>query len=143
MKKISLMIVAAICAVNAWAFSPNSKVLKAFNERFSKAQQVKWEDDEDRYYVSFVMSGVRSRVFYNKDGEIVRAIRYYQPENLPVGIQNRLLKEYPDYKQFGVVELTEGDTVNYIVKLYDDKHWLTVKVDEFGNSEVTEKLIKG
>ena len=100
MKKISLMIVAAICAVNAWAFNPNSKVLKAFNERFSKAQQVKWEDDEDRYYVSFVMSGVRSRVFYNKDGEIVRAIRYYQPENLPVGIQNRLLKEYSDYKQF-------------------------------------------
>ena len=42
----------------------------------------------------------------------------------------------------GITEITSADDINYFVKLEGAKHWITVRVDNDGNSMVVEKYRK-
>jgi hypothetical protein len=143
MKKLFVILACALLTVSAYADDPNEKVLKSFNETFSGAEDVKWEEFSTYYTVSFVNAGIRSKVNYDKEGVMLGSIRYYSPSMLPLNIQNKLKKEYSKKSLFGVTEVTFGTDVTYYVKMEDEKNWITVKVDTGGNSQVTEKYKKG
>lgn len=141
MKKFFALSIVALLTTGAFA-NPNEKVLRSFEETFSTASQVKWQEYSDFYTVSFVYSGIRSRVNYDKNGNILRTIRYYQPSFLPLNIYTRLMQEQKSRKLFGVTEVSEGDQIAYFVKVETAKHWLTLKVDANGNSEIVERYRK-
>ena len=141
MKKLASIVSACLLSIVAFA-DPNEKVLRSFNETFTTAENVKWEEYSSYYAVSFSYSGIRSKVNYDKDGIIMSSIRYYDPMLLPSNILNKLKKEQPKRKLFGVTEVAVGDEVVYFVKLVDDKHWITLRIDAQGNSEVYEKYRK-
>jgi len=141
MKKFASIVSALLLTVVAFA-DPNEKVLRSFNETFTTAENVKWEEYSNYYAVSFSYSGIRSKVNYDKDGTIMSSIRYYDPMLLPSNILNKLKKEQPKRKLFGVTEVAVGEEVVYFVKLVDDKHWITLRIDSQGNSEVYEKYRK-
>lgn len=143
MKKLAIILASALLTVAAYADDPNEKVLKSFNETFSGAEEVKWEEFSAYYTVSFVNAGIRSKVNYDKEGNMLGSIRYYSPQMLPLNIYNKLKKENARKSLFGVTEVTFGTDVTYYVKVEDDKHWITLKVDVSGNSQVTEKYKKG
>src|SRR4051812_5443258 len=104
MKKVIAIMFTMLVAAGAYAFDPNEKVLKAFNETFSTAQEVRWEEFPNYYAVSFVSAGVRSKVNYDKDGNMMSSIRYYAPQLLPLYILNKVNRENPKKKLFGVTE---------------------------------------
>lgn len=143
MKKLFVVLASALLTVAAYAEDPNEKVLKSFNETFSGAEDVKWEEFSSYYTVSFVNAGIRSKVNYDKDGNMLGSIRYYSPQMLPLNILNKLKKENAKRTLFGVTEVTFGTDVTYYVKVEDEKYWITLKVDVSGNSQVTEKYKKG
>ena len=143
MKKVLAVICSMMFIAGAYAFEVNEKVLKSFNETFSLAEEVKWEEYKTYYTVSFVHSGIRSKVNYDKDGRMLGSIRYYAPQMLPLNIYNKLKLDYSKKELFGVTEVTFGTDVTYYVKIEDEKHWITVKVDAQGTSQVTEKYKKG
>jgi len=143
MKKMMILISACLLTATSFAFDPNTKVLKAFSQTFTTAENVKWEEYSDYYTVSFHTSGTSSRINYDKEGNIISSTRYYLPNLLPLNILNKLVKENPKRELFGVTELTVGDEMVYFVKLQDGKHWITLKVDSYGNSQVYEKYKKG
>ena len=143
MKKVFALICSMIFFVGAYAFEVNDKVLKSFNETFSSAEEVKWEEYKTYYTVSFVHSGIRSKVNYDKDGRMLGSIRYYAPQLLPLNLYNRLKLDYSKKELFGVTEVTFGTDVTYFVKMQDSKNWITIKVDPSGNSSVHEKYKKG
>ena len=149
MKKIITLLTCALLTAGIYAnvpieriFDPNEKVLKSFNETFTGAEEVKWEEYPTYYTVSFVNSGIRSKVNYDLDGNMLGSIRYYAPQLLPLNIINKIKKENPKKKLFGVTEVTFGNDVVYYIKLEDDKYWTTVKVDASGNTKVFEKYKK-
>jgi hypothetical protein len=142
MKKLLVILASALVTVAAYAYDPNEKVLKSFNETFSGAEDVKWEEFSTYYTVSFVNAGIRSKVNYDKDGNMLGSIRYYSPEMLPLNILNKLKKENAKRTLFGVTEVTFGSDVTYYVKVEDAKYWITLKVDVAGNSQVTERYKK-
>lgn len=142
MKKVLAVISSMLLFAGAYAFEVNEKVLKSFNETFSAAEEVKWEEYKTHYRVSFVNSGVRSRVSYNRNGVMTGAIRYYAPQMLPLNVYNRLKKDFSSKALFGVTEVTSGTDISYYVKMQDSKTWITVKIDEFGNASITEKYKK-
>src|SRR5258707_5100845 len=78
---------------NGKVFDPNEKVLKSFNETFTGAEDVKWEEFSTYYTVSFVNAGIRSKVNYDKEGNMTGSIRHYAPEMLPLNIYNTLNKQ--------------------------------------------------
>ncbi|HKH63435.1 MAG TPA: hypothetical protein VKA49_21510 [Flavitalea sp.] len=143
MKKVLAIICSMMFVIGAYAFEVNEKVLKSFNETFSSAEEVKWEEYKTYYTVSFVHSGIRSKVNYDKDGRMLGSIRYYAPQLLPLNIYNRLKIDYSRKELFGVTEVTFGTEVTYFVKMQDSKNWITIKIDPSGNSSVHEKYKKG
>lgn len=143
MKKMIALSAACLIAFASFAFDPNTKVLKAFNQTFNAAENVKWQEFNDYYAVSFMYSGTRSRITYDKEGNILGSTRYYEPNQLPLNIYTRLKKENSSKELYGVTEITVADNVVYFVKLQDAKHWITLKVDADGDSEVYEKFRKG
>jgi len=144
MKKLLAILVCALTTVAVYAFDdPNEKVLKSFNETFTGAEDVKWEEYENYYTVSFINAGIRSKVNYDKEGNMLGSIRYYSPHMLPLNILNKLKKENEKKNLFGVTEVTAGAEVTYYVKVESDKHWYTYKVDMSGNTQLIEKYKKG
>ena len=143
MKKVLTVICSMLLFAGAYAFEVNEKVLKSFKETFSAAEEVKWEEYKTYYTVSFVHSGIRSKVNYDKDGRMLGSIRYYAPQLLPLNIYNRLRMDFSKKELFGVTEVTFGTEVTYFVKMQDAKNWITVKIDATGNSSIHEKYKKG
>lgn len=143
MKKIIVLCCSCLIAAASFASDPNTKVLKAFSETFAAAQNVKWQEFSDYYSVSFLYSGIQSKIKYDMEGNILGSIRYYDPSYLPLNILTKLKKENPSKELFGVTELSVDDDMVYFVKMYDAKHWITLKVDPSGNNQVVEKYKKG
>lgn len=143
MKKLLTVICFMLLVAGAYAFEVNEKVLRSFKETFSSAEEVRWEEFKSYYSVSFVHSGIRSKVNYDKDGNMLGSIRYYAPQLLPLNIYNRLRMDYSKKELFGVTEVTAGTDVAYFVKMQDSKNWITIKIDASGNSSIHEKYKKG
>lgn len=144
MKK-SLAILFAMCFVlsaSAFNFAVNEKVLKSFSSTFTSATDVIWEEYENYYSVSFVNTGIRSKVRYDKEGTMISAIRYYEPSMLPLNLINSLKKSYGQRTLFGVTEVSVGVNTVYYVKMYDNKFWYTLQVDPSGNTRLYEKYKK-
>jgi hypothetical protein len=142
MKKVIAIMFTLLVAAGAYAFDPNEKVLKAFNETFSSAQEVRWEEFPNYFTVSFVSGGIRAKVNYDKDGNMMSSLRYYAPQLLPLYILNKVNRENPKKKLFGVTELTYNGSITYYIKMEDTAHWYTLKVDVDGNTMITEKYKK-
>lgn len=142
MKKIVALLSGCLLFASTYA-DPNERVLKAFKETFQAAKNVKWQEYSDYYTVSFDNSGTFSRINYDKSGNITGSTRYYAPNLLPLNILTKLKRENAKKELYGVTEVTVEDEMVYFVKLYDAKHWVTLKVDTEGNSEVYEKYKKG
>lgn len=143
MKKMIVLFCSCLLAAASFAFDPNTKVMKAFSETFTTAQNVRWQEFADYYSVSFIYSGTQSKINYDKDANILGSIRYYEPIALPINIFTKLKKENPTKELFGVTEITVGDDMVFFVKMQDAKNWITLKVDASGNSQVYEKYKKG
>jgi len=120
----------------------SEKVLKAFKETFSNAEQVIWDEYDTYYSVKFKQTAIDTRVKYNKNGEIMETTRYYLEQNLPPFILAKVKKRYADKKVFGVTEISSDSELAYYIVLEDEKTWLTIKADAYGSLQVHEKLKK-
>jgi len=142
MKKVIAIMFGLLVTAGAFAYDPSERVLKAFNETFTSAQDVRWEEFPTYYAVSFVNSGIRSKVNYDKDGNMLSSMRYYAPQMLPLNIISKINKENPKKKMFGVTEVTVGGNLVYYIKMEDTTRWYTFKVDTEGNSQMVERYRK-
>ena len=136
----SFLIAAATYAYDS--STVNEKVLKVFNETFTGAEEVHWNEFSDHYTVNFLIAGVRSKADYDKEGNMISCIRYYRPNALPLNILGQLKRQYPARTLYGVTEVTAGSNIVYFVKMDDARHWYTVKIDGAGETEQSEKYRK-
>lgn len=115
MKKIVCYAASFIMIVSA-AAAPGSKLIEQFKKTFPNAQNAKWNEDKQGYFVSFYQNGDFAKVLYNKDGDFLCSWKYSSGEDLPTGVVIKMNKKYAGAKMIGVTELTtENDTV-YEVK---------------------------
>lgn len=144
MKKMILLTCTVLLAVGLFAKAPvvTEKVLTVFNQTFIGAEDVMWSQSKSIYTVKFTHQGIRTTVKYDADGDFLGSLRYYTAERLPLDIQVKLKKSYAGKNIFIVTEYVVGDNVNYYVKLEDEQSWLTVKVDNYRDMEVTENYKK-
>jgi len=144
MKKILVLclFVSIISGAFARANAVSEKVLKAFKETFTTAQEVNWHESGESYSVRFLQEGVRYIVYYSKDGTITNSMRFYAPSLLPMNILTEIKNHYSKKTAFGVTEITSGDEVAYFVRMEDAKNWYTIKFNSAGEGTVYEKLKK-
>ncbi len=145
MKKL-LFTAATLVSLLSFATPPadvNAKVLKAFNESFTHAQNVVWNEGKGYYDVSFRQNDIQTRVRYDSKGNFIQSIRYYNEQQLPLNVLARLKKQYNGKKVFGVTEMTTTSEIIYRIVLEDEKNWLIVHADAAGSIEEIEKYKKG
>jgi len=141
MKKIFIGI-AMLASFSAYAGPISQKVINKFNEVFPGAQSVKWYDGDSYYGVSFKEGGMLHRVYYDRQGNVFRTIRYYDGAKLCPFIIMKLKEEYGNKTIKGVTEVQENSGLTYQVVLEDQKHMLVVNCNEEGDMSLQKKYKK-
>ena len=142
MKKIILafLLFAAITSQAANVPDVNEKILKAFKETFTYAEDVVWQEKDNAYQVNFWQGEINIRARYDEQGNLLGTIRYYFEKQLPPGIVSKIKHKYSGKTIFGVTEVSSEEELSYFITLRDDKNWYTVKSDAFGNLQQTDKF---
>ena len=137
---------ALMISFHSFAFSgPDVETLlqQSFKQSFPNAENVTWNnDDNGGYTVSFSVKTILTRISYDSKGRFISSLRNYSEQLLPFFITNMLKHKYPGDQIYGVTEITSPDDINYFVKLQSAKYWITVRIDNDGNSMVVEKYRK-
>ena len=134
-----------IAGLSAQASTPpevNEKVLKAFRETFTNAEEVKWQEYDTHYLANFWQKEINIRVKYDHEGNVLSTIRYYFEKDLPPHILGKLKKKFAGKTVYGVTELATDTEIIYSIKLHDDDTWYTVQSDAVGRFELKEKFKK-
>jgi hypothetical protein len=142
MKKILLAAIVFASSFGAMANDPNQKVLDAFNKTFSHVKEVAWTENEHSYEVKFKQNEILSKVTYDKDGNILKTLRYYYEQSLPLLILSKVKTKFSDKKIFGVTEESSDEGTYYHIVLEDEKHWINVTADSYGAIKVDKKYNK-
>jgi hypothetical protein len=142
MKK--LMIAAAMMfSFSSFATEPNEKVLEAFQQTFHHATEVRWTEIEKNYEASFRQDEIILKVQYDKEGNLIKSLRYYNGNVLPIFIQGKLQKKYQGKTIYNVTEVTQPGDITYYIILEDAFTWMHVESDAYGNLRLSKKLKKG
>lgn len=142
MKKILLAAFVIALSFRAMAEDPNEKVLEAFNKTFPHVKDVAWTEEEHTYEVKFLQNEILSRVTYDKEGNIIRTVRYYHEQELPILVLARVKSKFTDKKIYGVTEESSDEGTFYHIVLEDEKHWVNITADSYGNLKVDKKFNK-
>lgn len=143
MKKI-LLAAAIVFAFGfrAMADDPNQKVLDAFNKTFPHVKDVAWTENDQSYEVKFKQNEILSKVTYDMDGNILKTLRYYYEQNLPLLVLSKVKSRFNDKKIFGVTEESSDAGTFYHIILEDAKHWYNITADSYGGITVDKKFNK-
>ncbi len=118
----------------------NEKILKAFSETFTAAQNVTWQEYEDYSQANFSIDKVQVRAQFAEDGRLIRTLRYYSERELLPNIVARLKKKYTGKEIAGVTESSSDDEVSFVINVKDENNWYIVKSDVYGNLQQTDKF---
>ena len=118
----------------------NEKILKAFSETFTAAQNVTWQEYEDYSQANFSIDKVQVRAQFAEDGRLIRTLRYYSERELLPNIVARLKKKYIGKEIAGVTESSSDDEVSFVINIKDENNWYIVKSDVYGNLQQTDKF---
>jgi hypothetical protein len=141
-KVIYLAFLLAGFSATATATPPdvNEKILKAFKETFTGAQDVSWHEYADYSQANFVVDKIQIRAQYAEDGKLMRTIRYYGERELLPNVVSKLKKKYAGKEIAGVTESSSDEEVSFVINIKDEDNWYVVKSDVYGNLQQTEKF---
>lgn len=143
MKKIFLAVLVIGCSFFAKANEePNEKVLDAFNKTFPSVEEVSWSENDHSFDVRFKQNQTVTRVTYDKAGNIVRTIRYYKEEHLPILVLTRVKQRFSGRNIYGVTEVTKEGETSYHIVLEDAKQWYDITSDAYGSIMLNKKFRK-
>jgi hypothetical protein len=142
MKKILLAAIVFASSFTAMADGPSQRVLDAFNKTFPNVKEVAWTENEQSFEVKFKQNEILAKVTYDKEGNILKTLRYYYEQNLPLLILSKVKTKFADKKIFGVTEESSEEGTYYHIILEDEKHWINITADNFGAIKVNRKFNK-
>ena len=139
MKKFVCYVAAAFVITSAFAAAPDSNLLEQFKTMFPNAENVKWNDDKEGYFVSFYQDKIFEKILFSKKGEFIRSWKYSDGKTLPLNILMSLNKKYGNNKILGVTEYTTQDNTIYEIKVSKDTDWYAVTATPDGTIVKEEK----
>ncbi len=145
MKKIliTLALFAGMTAIAHERTEVNEKILKAFKETFTVAEDISWHEYDEYVQANFRQQEIQVRAAYNASGDLIRTTRYYKEQHLLPNIVAKLKKKYAGKEIFGVTEVTSDEGVDFVINLKDDKNWYVVNSDIYGNLSLSNKFKRG
>jgi hypothetical protein len=119
MKKMILTLAIALGSLSAFAGEGNvsQKVLDAFNQEFTTANQVEWASGTNYYRASFIYNSKHVFAYYDLNGALLALTRYITSLDLPMGLQNSLKKDYDSYWISDLFEVAKEGATHYYITL--------------------------
>jgi hypothetical protein len=144
MKKLSFIVYFSTISLLSVAASKsiNEKLVQSFRETYPNAVQVSWKEYPETYAVYFAEEGIKATIIFKKDGTFLKSTRYYQEEFLPYYLVAAIKEKFPEESIYGITEITSPFSIEYYIKLEDQKNWRTVKLESDGSIKVVEKFRK-
>jgi hypothetical protein len=144
MKKLSFIVYFSTISLLSVAASKsiNEKLVQSFRETYPNAVQVSWKEYPETYAVYFAEEGIKATIIFKKDGTFLKSTRYYQEEFLPYYLVAAIKEKFPEESIYGITEITSPFSIEYYIKLEDQKNWRTVKLESDGSIRVVEKFKK-
>ncbi|MEI9944210.1 MAG: hypothetical protein WDN26_08275 [Chitinophagaceae bacterium] len=137
---IAVLLTGLVAAATPTPSEVGEKVLKAFKETFSVAQDVTWQEYDDYVQANFRQDDIQVRAQYDEEGKLLKTIRYYNEKQLLPNIVSKLKKKYAGKQIEGVTETSSDSEVSFVVTLKDSDNWYVVKSDVYGNLELNQKF---
>ena len=135
MKKMIMTLAVALGTLVAFAGEENvdRKVLDAFKNEFTAAEQVEWTAGDNFYKAAFIFNNKHVFAFYNIDGELMGITRYLSSMDLPLNLQVSLKKSYANYWISDLFEVAKKDNTTYYITLENADTKIVLKSTD-GNS---------
>jgi hypothetical protein len=92
-------------------------VLKAFQEKFASATEVKWETKSELYKAEFKVNKRGHDVWIDKTGKITKTKEDFPKKDLPAAIQQQITSEFKAYKLDDADKIEMDGKVFYQVEL--------------------------
>jgi hypothetical protein len=143
MKTLTFILCLLGLTIGATAAEVKEEVLKIFNKTYPGAQATSWEETKEGYKVFFTRKDITYRIMYDGDGNVTLALKYYDEDNLPPLILNKVKKSYAGYLVHSVVEESTDTSLSYHIILQNEKKIVNLKSDPVGFLEVESKYNKG
>lgn len=142
MKKILLAAIVFASSFTAMAHDPTQKVLDAFHKAFPNVKEVAWTEIDHSFEVRFKQNEILSKVTYDQEGTILKTLRYYYEQDLPLLVLSKVKTKFANKKIFGVTEESSETGTYYHIVLEDEKHWINITANSLGGIKVDKKLDK-
>ena len=94
-----------------------SVVLKAFQEKYGSATDVKWETKTDSYKAEFKVDKRGHDVWIDKTGKITKHKQDIPKKDLPAAIQKQIASEFKAYKLDDADKIETDGKIFYQVEL--------------------------
>ncbi len=118
-------------------------VIAAFQNDFSKANDVKWEKSNDFYFATFTLNNVSVDAAYNEAGELVGISRKIQKEQLPLSISLAIAEDYKNYEvDKPITELTFEGVTRYYVTVSNKSETVSLKCYSNGDLDIERRTKK-
>lgn len=147
MKKVMIMITAAVLLLSTSSFADNvkeyvtEKALSAFAKDFSGATNVSWQEKENFYLVGFRVGETNFTAAYSEEGELLVSTKAMKLEDLPGAVTQVVKEKYPEYEiGENVTELTFDGKANYSFTVSNSKEILYIKLDNTKQVNVERRI---
>ena len=99
MKNIILILVMVLIASYTFAGTVPEAVQKAFNTKYPKITNVKWDKENAKEWeAEFTMSGNKLSANFMEDGTWVETEQVIPLDQLPIAVADAIKKTYPNWK---------------------------------------------
>jgi hypothetical protein len=114
----------------------NTKAVRDFRQTYKTVTNEKWYEMPDGIRATFTLNDIRYRLDYEKNGNWLHTIRYYDENKLPAETRRLVASSYLDHTVTFVEEIEKPRNVmTYIVHLEGKTNWINIKVS---NGEIEE-----
>lgn len=112
-----------------------SLVLNSFQQSYSKAFDLEWELDGDKYKVEFELGlpGTDHEIWYDQNGKLLRHKEEISKGDLPKAVQKKLKIGYSSYRIDDVKKITEGTVATYTLEVKNLSEEWKLALDTEGN----------
>jgi hypothetical protein len=120
----------------------NRKAANDFKARFGNPEGTRWISDKNGFTSYFKLEGFNDKVCYDKKGNWEYSIILYNESKLPKDVRAIVKSVYYDMAIELVKEVQTVKGKGYVITLEDKTTIRIVKVNELGEMETMEEIIK-
>jgi hypothetical protein len=119
----------------------NINAARDFRKTYRHASDIKWVLNDNGASVYFVNDGIKMRSSYNGKGRKEYTLKYYDETKMPMDLRQRVKNIYYYHNILMTTEVTRNNQTYYLVKMENEKEFLTIKISD-DDMSVFEQTVK-